>query len=200
MQLGGKQVTTSIFKSPVNETRAVSNLNIDGDQQSDLTVHGGRNKAIYVYSDSYRALWEQELGVSPLEPSQFGQNLTISDGADDTITIGATYCINNILAVVTQPRIPCFKLGIRMNDATFPNRFWTTGRLGFYLRVEQRGTIATGQTLELVDAPSHGITVRRLYDIVSGGSSDDAAFALDNLPLLDEGWIRRLRRHQLRHQ
>ena len=83
-----------------------------------------------------------------------------------------------------------------MNDATFPNRFWAAGRLGFYLRVEQVGIIEKGQSLELINAPEHGISIRRLYDIVVDGSAPDAAYALGCLPHLDAGWQRRLRRAQ----
>lgn len=193
---GGKTVTTSIFKSPRNGPCALTETNIDGDRQSDLSTHGGRDKAIYVYSNDYHDAWAKELGFKQLEPSQFGQNLTINGGNDEQVVVGARYRIGDIIAVVTQPRIPCYKLGVRMNDATFPNRFWAAGRLGFYLRIEQTGNIERGQLLELIDAPEHGISIRRLYNIVVDGSAPDAANALECLPHLDAGWQRRLRRRR----
>ena len=190
----GKEVTTSIFKSPVDGPRSVSLLNIDGDEQSDLEKHGGRDKAIYVYSADYYPTWQNELGVEQLEPSQFGQNLTVEGGTDDTVLIGSRYRCDELEVEVTQPRLPCFKLGIRLGDPDFANIFWNAGRLGFYLRVTNPGVIEVGQSFELVDTPDHGITLRRLYDVVMQGTPDEAQHMLDTLPGLSTGWQRRLRR------
>ena len=193
VEFDGKQIQTSIFKSPVEGMVAVREDNIVGDQQSDLTVHGGRDKAIYVYSENYYEDWARELDVENLEDSQFGENLTITGGTDREVVIGSRYRLGEIEVTVTQPRIPCFKLGVRLNDATFPRKFWAAGRLGFYLRVDLEGKIECGQSMKLLSEPSHGITIRHLYETVTGGRSDDATIALRTLPDLDAGWLRRLR-------
>ena len=192
VEFDGKTVRTSIFKSPVAGKVAVRKQNIVGDRQSDLTVHGGRDKAIYVYSTDYRDDWANELGVETLEDSQFGENLSVTAGTDEQVVIGSRYRLGDVELTVTQPRIPCFKLGIRVNDKAFPQRFWALGRLGFYVRVDVEGSIEQGQNMSLIDEPAHGITVRRLYGIVTGGRADDATLALDTLLHLDDGWRRRL--------
>lgn len=194
VEIDGESVRTSIFKSPVSESVAVSKQNIAGDRQADLTVHGGRDKAIYVYSTDYHQVWAGELGVGTLEDSQFGENLSVTGCTDEQVVIGSRYRLGDVEVTVTQPRIPCFKLGIRLNDRTFPQRFWAAGRLGFYARVDTEGSIAQGQAVELVDKPGHGISIRSLYDIVTSGRAEDARFALDTLVDLDDGWLRRLHR------
>ena len=194
IEFDGKRVQTSIFKLPVDGKVAVRQLNIDGDRQSDLSVHGGRDKAIYVYSVDYYADWAGELGPDPLQDSQFGENLTITGGTDERVVIGSRYRLGDAEVTVTQPRIPCFKLGVRLNNKTFPHKFWAAGRLGFYLRVEMEGSIECGQCMDLIDEPGHGITIRKLYRIVINGTPDDAANALGQLSHIDDGWIRRLRR------
>jgi MOSC domain-containing protein YiiM len=194
VEFGGKRMRTSIFKSPVEGRVAVRQLNIDGDEQSDLTVHGGRNKAIYVYSHDYYSDWIRVLDVQALQDAQFGENLTITGGTDEQVLIGSRYRIGDTEVTVSQPRLPCFKLGIRLNDKTFPQKFWLAGRLGFYLRVEAEGSIECGQAMDLIDEPGHGITIRRLYEIMTGGEADEATHALENLAHLDTGLIRRLRR------
>ena len=111
---------------------------------------------------------------------------------DVDIVIGTRLRVGSTEVVVTQPRIPCFKLGIRMGNADFPNRFWAKGRLGFYVRVEQTGSVASGDAIEVLDTPSHGITVHKLWRIVTTRRSDEAHHALDKLLDLDAGWQRRL--------
>ncbi|MEJ2576754.1 MAG: MOSC domain-containing protein [Gammaproteobacteria bacterium] len=191
----GKEVSTAIFKHPVAGRAAVTLTNIDGDRQADLTVHGGRDKAVYVYPAKHYATWAEELGVESLEPAQFGENLTVSGVDETTVTIGSRYRFGSSMAVVAQPRLPCFKLGIRMNDHRFPQRFLASGRLGFYLRVEQEGDVGAGDAFELFEQPGHDITVHGLWQIVfGGGTPDEARQAIELLPHLDDGWIRRLRK------
>ena len=190
----GKSIQTSIFKTRVEGSILVRSLNIDGDRQSDLTDHGGRNKAIYVYSDDDYDYWNRKLGVLLDQDSQFGENLTVSGDRDEQVLIGSRYRLGDTEVTVTQPRIPCFKLGIRWNDKTFPRRFWSAGRLGFYLRVEKEGLIERDQSLTLVSTPEHGFTVRKLYEVVKNREIESAESALNTLPHLDDGWIRRLRK------
>jgi MOSC domain-containing protein YiiM len=192
----GKSVSTGIFKSPVSRRLPVSLLNIEGDGQADLTVHGGRDKAVYVYPDVHYATWARELGVAALEPAQFGENLTVSGLDETTVMIGDRFRFGSVTALVAQPRLPCYKLGIRMRDDRFPNRFLESGRLGFYLRIEQEGEVGVGDAFELLERATHGITVQRLWQIVFGGedSREDAARCIEVMPYLDAGWVRRLGR------
>jgi MOSC domain-containing protein YiiM len=189
----GKTTSTSIFKVPVDSEVFADFINLQGDTQSDLSVHGGRDKALYFYSLDYYPLWARELSRPELDPAQFGENLTVTGCVDEDIVIGVRLRVGNAEVTVTQPRIPCFKLGIRMGDANFPNRFWATGRLGFYARVERTGPLKRGDAIEVLETPSHGITVRKLWRIVTGKRSSEARQAMEQLADLDAGWQRRLR-------
>ena len=195
IQHDGAPVTTGIFKKPVSGRVAVGFDGIAGDGQADLSVHGGRDKAVYVYPEVHYATWSRELGTDGLEPAQFGENLTVSELSEQTVTLGDTYRFGSVVAVVAQPRLPCFKLGIRMNDDNFPARFLQSGRLGFYLRVEEEGETGLGDIFELLDRPAHGITIHRLWHLVFRDAADaeTANKYLELLPYLDKGWKRRLR-------
>jgi len=192
----GKDVTTGIFKSPLAGRVRVSATNIDGDGQADLTVHGGRNKAVYVYPARHYAFWAGELGRDPLEPAQFGENLAVTELDETSIRVGDRLQLGSVIAVVAQPRLPCFKLGLRLGDETFPARFLRAGRPGFYLRIEQPGELAAGDAVEIIGRAAHGITLHDLWQTVHAPADARVAAAdcLDNMPHLDEGWQRRLRR------
>jgi len=191
----GKTVTTGIFKSPVDGVVELKPLNLAGDGQADLTVHGGRDKAVYAYSQDHYEYWGKELGVDELEDAQFGENLTVTGFSEDEVTIGDRYKIGTAIVTVTQPRLPCFKLGIRMGDESFPKRFLDSGRMGMYLRVEEEGALQCGDTFDLIDRPAHGISLHDLWRTVFRDDGD-AQLALEHLPHLDAGWLRRLR-HKL---
>lgn len=192
IEFDGKMVTTGIFKSPVDDSVAVGLLNLAGDGQADLTVHGGRDKAIYAYSQDHHDYWAKKLGVARLEDAQFGENLTVAGLSEDEVIVGDRYKVGSATVTVTQPRLPCFKLGIRLGDKAFPKRFLDSGRLGMYLRVEEEGALQCGDTFDLIDRPDHGISLHDLWQTVFRNDGD-ADLALENLQHLDAGWIRRLR-------
>ena len=187
-----KPTQTSIFKHPVESAVAASFHNLDGDRQADLSVHGGRDKAIYVYSEDYYARWSELLGKPQLEPAQFGENLTVQGCLDTEIIIGETLQMGSVVVKVSQPRIPCFKLGMRFNDKMIPKLFWETGLLGFYLRVEKEGMLKRGDEITSLERPDHGISVRDLWTFITDGNIDGAQRALAALEHIDDGWIRRL--------
>jgi MOSC domain-containing protein YiiM len=191
----GKNVTTGIFKRPVDGNVSVNLLHLDGDGQADLKVHGGRDKAIYVYPACHYQAWKKELGIESLQAAQFGENLTVAGMSDKTVIVGDRYRVGSAQVMVTQPRLPCFKLGIRMDDKSFPSRFLASGRLGFYLRVEQTGMLETGDTFELLDRPEHGISVHNLWSVVFDAPHRDenTTRGLAELEHLDAGWRRRIR-------
>lgn len=196
----GKMLNSGIFKTPVAGPVKLSFDNLDGDRQADLTVHGGRDKAVYVYPQKHYAYWAEQAGVEKLESSQFGENLTVSGMTEQDIVIGARYRLGSAIVVVTQPRLPCFKLGIRVGDNRFPAKFLASGKLGFYLRVEEEGVVQADDAFHLIDLPDHGMTVHDLWSLVfrDTGNKRAAQSALQRLPHIDAGWIRRLRAIQKR--
>ena len=184
----GGTVSTGIFKSPVTDRRAIRHLGIEGDGQADLSVHGGVDKAVYVYSSDSYAWWMSELGHA-LQPGEFGENITVAGFTDDAVRIGDRLRLGTALVEVTQPREPCFKLGIRMGDKRFIPRFRDAGRTGFYVRVLEEGDVAAGDTLERVYTGAAAPTVAEIHDIfVNGGDDVDRLRQAAAAPGLAEGW------------
>jgi MOSC domain-containing protein YiiM len=184
-----KTVTTSIFKAPVSGRIRVNRLNLAGDEQSDLTVHGGVDKAVYVYPSEHYAYWREELPGFPLSWGAFGENFTSEGLLEDTILIGDRLRIGTAEFSVTQPRMPCFKLGIRFDRADMVKRFLRSGRSGFYLSVSQEGEVAAGDTVTFISRDDHAVSVA---DVVSLYAADEANQDLlrraSKLPALPEGW------------
>lgn len=155
----GEQVRTSIFKTSVPGPVKVWRLNIEGDEQSDLTVHGGPNKAVYVYPKEHYEYWRTELPDAVLEWGAFGENLTTEGLLEDRICIGDRVLCGSAEFVVTQPRRPCYKLGVKFDRLDMVRRFYRSGRSGFYLAVQREGTIAAGDELTLLAGDGERITV-----------------------------------------
>jgi MOSC domain-containing protein YiiM len=173
VEFRGQAVSTSIFKEPVGGRVLARRLSLEGDWQADLRAHGGLNKAVHAYPLEHYARWSEELGRDDLRPGQFGENLTLEGLAEDGVRLGDVFRVGAALLQVTQPRYPCFKLGIKMGDPLFPRRCLASGRTGFYLRVLEEGEVGAGDTLELVEQ-SDGLTVRALWHLVlvdQGGTS-----------------------------
>ena len=145
----GRVVETSIFKSPVSGTVRVGRLNLDGDRQSDLTVHGGAEKAVYVYPSEHYQFWRDELPGVELPWGSFGENLTFEGLDEETVHIGDRLRIGTASFVVTQPRMPCYKLALRFDRLDMIKRFLQSGRTGFYLSVSQEGELAAGDSVTL---------------------------------------------------
>jgi len=150
----GEYVTTGIFKSPVPGPVAVRTMNLDGDRQADLTVHGGARKAVYAYPHEHYAYWREELPHADLGFGAFGENLTIQGILESDVSSGDTLEIGSALFQVTIPRMPCYKLGIRFDRADMVKRFWRSRRCGFYLSVAREGVITAGDEILLTHA--HG--------------------------------------------
>jgi len=154
----GDRVATGIWKAPVAGRVSVQGVNVVGDDQADRTAHGGSDKAAYVYGREDYDWWARQLGHE-LEPGTFGENLTVQGVSATAAVVGERWRIGTVLLEVSQPRLPCYKLGIRMNDARFPRRFAAAGRPGTYLRIVQPGELAAGDSIEVVHRPDHGLTV-----------------------------------------
>lgn len=145
----GRMIQTGIFKKPVSGPVRIGHLNLEGDEQADLRLHGGPDKAVYIYPAAHYALWSEELR-RPLPYGQFGENLTVEGVLESSVRVGDVFQAGTALLQVTQPRFPCYKLGIRMGDLRFIRRFLFSGRTGFYTRVLREGQVATGNALTLV--------------------------------------------------
>jgi MOSC domain-containing protein YiiM len=155
----GELVQSGIFKSPVVGPVMLRKTNLDGDGQADLANHGGESKAVYAYSHKMYDYWQAELKRSDFNFGQFGENLTVSGMPDDQVSIGDVFRIGGAVVQVTQPRAPCFKLGIRMGDPSIVKRFLQTCRVGFYLRVLSEGVLAAGDAIEVVSRDPQRISV-----------------------------------------
>jgi len=157
VEVNGRTVWTGIWKSPVEGRVPLRGVNLHGDDQADRTVHGGPDKAVYAYALEDTEWWEAELGA-PLGAGAFGENLTVRGLPVSEAVIGERWAVGSTLLEVSQPRLPCFKLGLRMDDARFPKRFAAAGRPGAYFRVVREGDIAAGDQIEVLSRPAHGVT------------------------------------------
>lgn len=167
----GNIVLTSIFKEPVDGRRRVTSLNIEGDQQSDLTVHGGVDKAVYAYPAEHYQAWRQELPDVDFPWAKFGENLTIEGLLEADVRIGDRFRIGTAEFVVTQPRMPCFKLGIRFGRMDMLKRMLKSGRTGFYFAVTTEGEVGPGDAIERLGRSEQDLTVTdivRLYTVDAG--------------------------------
>ena len=169
----GRTVVSSIFKERVDGPIEVRGVNADGDDQADRQQHGGPDKVLYVYAREDQTWWESELGI-PLDAGVFGQNVTTS-GLDVTnAVVGETWRIGTALIQVTEPRTPCWKLGMRMGDKAFPRRFAAARRPGVHTRLLQSGLIEAGDTVTVERRPAHGLTVSDVNRIYYGDDPDAA--------------------------
>jgi MOSC domain-containing protein YiiM len=190
VQWNERTVRTSIFKSPVTGRLPVRKLNLDGDQQSDLTVHGGVDKAVYVYPSEHYAFWRDELANVDLPWGAFGENFTTQGALDDkAVHIGDRFHIGSAQFVVTQPRMPCFKLGIRFGRADIIKRFLHSGRNGFYFSVAAEGEVAAGDTIELVASDENGVTIADIVELYTADAANqDLLHRVSELAALPESW------------
>jgi MOSC domain-containing protein YiiM len=185
----GEAVLTSIFKEPVAGRLRVETLNLAGDRQSDLTVHGGPEKAVYVYPSEHYAFWREELPGVDLPWGSFGENLTVEGLAEDGVRIGDELAIGSAAFVVTQPRMPCLKLAIRFGRMDMVKRFLKSGRSGFYLSVSREGELSAGDEIALTPSQAPAITVAEFVSIYATNGSDQELLRRATLvPSIPEGW------------
>lgn len=158
VMMAGRPVRTAIWKSPVEGRVAVRGVNVEGDDQADRTVHGGPDKAVYAYAAEDLEWWAERVGRS-LEPGAFGENLTTAGIGLTSAVVGERWAVGTAVLEVTQPRIPCFKLGIRMGDPRFTRWFAESARPGTYARILESGDIAAGDPIRVLTRPDHGVTI-----------------------------------------
>ena len=160
-------IETGIFKEPVRGRVAVRTLNLEGDGQADLTVHGGISKAVYAYPSEHYSWWREQLPHADLNPGVFGENLTTEGLSEDNVSIGDAFRIGSAEFVVTEPRMPCYKLGIRFDRPEIIKEFLAAGRSGFYFRVAAEGDVAEGDPIEVTSRAGGSITVAEVASLYS---------------------------------
>ncbi|HEY9665082.1 MAG TPA: MOSC domain-containing protein [Allocoleopsis sp.] len=193
----GKTVRTGIFKEPVNAKVMVRSLNLDGDGQADLTVHGGVDKAVYVYPFEHYDYWQSELPDLALTPGIFGENFTVTGLREEELNIGDRFRIGSAELMVTQPRLPCYKLAIRFGRSDMVKRFLASRRTGFYFSVLQEGEVGTGDTFELISRDDHNITVADVAQLYTREKTDpELLHRVAQLEPLPKSWRDYFRQQQ----
>lgn len=185
----GKTVHTGIFKVPVSGRVVLHKLNLDGDGQADLAVHGGIDKAVYAYPVEHYEYWRRELLRDDLTHGQFGENLTVEGMLEDDVHIGDVFRLGTALVEVSQPRVPCFKLGLKMGIPTFPKQFLASERSGYYLRVLEAGEVGAGDGIERVKVGPKRLTVRAVHHLLYFDNSNlERVHEVLELPALAANW------------
>ena len=186
---GDRTLITGIFKEPVAGRVRLRRSNLEGDGQADLENHGGEWKAVHAYAHEYYAHWERELGRTDLPYGQFGENFTLRGCLDDEVHVGDVFEVGSARVEVTQPRSPCFKLGIRMGAPSFPKRFLNSGRVGFYLRVLVEGEVGAGDAFERVAVGPERTSVREVSRLLhfDAGNVEGIRRVL-RIPALSPAW------------
>ena len=200
-QHGDKSIKTGIFKKPVSGPVRVEKSNLEGDGQADLDNHGGEHKAVYAYSLDHYPYWRGVLNREAMPFGQFGENLTVAGLDESESCIGDRIQIGNALFAITQPRVPCFKLGIRLGDEKMPKLFSQSARTGFYLKVLREGVVETGDAVDVVERGYGGVAIKPLFEAYMGRVGKDASRTLTRaleVPDLSPEWraqiIKRLER------
>ena len=163
----GEPVSTAIFKQPVEGRVMLRTLNLDGDRQADLSVHGGPTKAVYVYPAEHYEFWRQECPEMELPYGMFGENFTATGFSETTLNIGDQFRVGSATVMVTEPRMPCYKLGIRFGRTDIIKRFLVSERSGFYLAVLEEGEVGTGDDFQLVKRNEPSVTVNEVVRLYS---------------------------------
>ncbi len=191
----GQPILTSIWKSPVAGRVHVSPLNLEGDQQSDLAVHGGVDKAVYAYPSEHYAFWRAELPDVEFVWGNFGENFTTAGLLETEVRVGDRLLVGGGEFMVTQPRMPCFKLGIRFGRPTMEKRFLKSRRSGFYLAVLREADVAAGDPIEFLPQPAPSVTITELVGLYAGDLDDPALMQRAAAhPALPAGWREHFRR------
>jgi MOSC domain-containing protein YiiM len=184
-EYNGRPGKSAIWKSPVTGRITARGVNLEGDDQADRKAHGGPDKAVYAYAIEDARWWEQELGRS-LQYGEFGENLTTQGIDVNDALIGECWEIGTAVLEVSEPRVPCWRLGVRMNDQMFVRRFTEALRPGTYLRIIGEGDLSAGDEIRVVYRPDHDLTVRDLFRIYT--RDRDEAERLVAIPQMSESW------------
>ena len=185
----GKTVVTGIFKDPVDFPVMLRTMNLEGDRQADLSVHGGVAKAVYAYPEEHYGFWRGELPGMDLPPGMFGENFTTRGLSEETVHAGDRFRMGEAEVIVTQPRLPCFKLGIKFRRNDIIRRFLESRRTGFYMAVLRGGMVAPGDGVELLSADAQGVSIADLVRLHLPGEKDpDVLRRARKVEALPESW------------
>jgi len=186
-EYNGHPAKSAIWKSPAVGRIAARGVNLAGDDQADRKAHGGPDKVVYAYAVEDIGWWEQEVG-RPLAYGEFGENLTMEGIEVNNALVGERWEIGTTVLEVSEPRIPCWRLGVRMNDKMFPRRFTQALRPGAYLRIVVEGDVGAGDEIRVVETPDHDLTIRDVFRIYT--HDRDEAERLLAVPRMSESWRR----------
>ena len=203
VQYGGGAIQTGIFKKPVAGPVRAALYNLEGDGQADLDNHGGLHKAVYAYALDHYAYWRETLGRDEMAYGQFGENLTIAGLDESVCCVGDRLQIGSALFAITQPRVPCYKLGIRFGDERLPKLFSQSARTGFYLSVLREGVIEAGDAVEVVERGYRKVAIKPLFEAyMKRGGKDAERILLRALevPELSAEWRAQIEKRLARDQ
>ena len=194
IRFNNQLVTTSIFKHPVHKKVKLSKLNLEGDAQSDLSVHGGVDKAVYSYPVEHYDYWRKIYPDMDIHFGMFGENLTTQGLHEGDVNIGDTYIIGSSRIVVTQPRMPCYKLGIRFGKMDIIEKFLNSLRSGIYFRVTRGGELIEGDEIKLLSRDKNGVSIRDIVRLYKKQNYNDSELQLlertTKLKFLPQNWKR----------
>ncbi len=185
----GEIVNTGIFKEPIQHRVKLRKLNLDGDKQADLTVHGGIDKAVYSYAKEHYEFWRKDLQDMSLPWGMFGENFTTVGLLEESVNIGDAFQIGTARVIATQPRMPCYKLGVKFGRMDIIKRFLASGLTGIYFKVLQEGEVGTGDEIKLINRDQYNVTVRDIVRLYTVDREDvqtmERAIKVKDLP---DGW------------
>lgn len=188
----GRSVTTAIYKQPVEGRVALRKLNLDGDRQADLSVHGGEHKAVYCYPIEHYDYWKRELPGRELPMAIFGENFTTDGLLEHSVHLGDQFSVGSAEVVVTQPRLPCYKLGVRFESDDMVRRFLASGRTGFYLAITREGEISAGDEIKVIARDPNAVPVSEMTRLYIAKRYGDAEILVAQRALrataLPESW------------
>jgi MOSC domain-containing protein YiiM len=186
----GKIVTTGIFKEPVSGPVRLHKLNLEGDRQADLSVHGGEEKAVYAYPVEHYDYWRDQLPDMELPWGMFGENFTVAGLLEEKVNLGDRFRIGTAELVVTQPRLPCYKLGLKFGRTDMVKRFLASRRTGFYLAVLKEGQVEAGDAIEWLGRDQNKVTVADIVRVYAFDKNDTATmWRATQVDILPQGWV-----------
>ena len=184
-EYNGRPAKSAIWKSPVTGRVAARGVNLEGDVQADREVHGGPDKAVYAYAIEDMRWWEKELG-RPIQHGEFGENLTTQGIDVNAALVGERWKIGTAVFEASEPRVPCWRFAVRMNDKMFPRRFTQALRPGTYLRIIEEGDVGAGDEIEVVEKPDHDVTIQDVFRIYARDRGEIERLLA--VPGLSENW------------
>jgi MOSC domain-containing protein YiiM len=184
----GQAVTTGIFKEPIKGRIKIRRLNLDGDKQADLTVHGGPDKAAYAYPAEHYDYWKKRLPNMKLPWGMFGENFTTEGLLEDQVNIGDVFRIGSSEVVATQPRMPCYKLGVKFGRMDIVKQFMESKLPGIYFRVLKEGEVGPGDAIELISRDANNVTVKDLVQLVTSKGDMATIRRAVHIKALPEAW------------